>query len=203
MSGLKGDRKLGRVLGLVQDSSQTIQTAGARMNKVVTSLRDFSRLDEADVQRVDLATGIESALAMIPQKTKEGVRIDLQLGQGTIITCRPKELNQVFLTLLTGSLEGLGGTGGLSVTLAEESDRVVLEIADDGDGIPPEDLAHLFDVGFETKEGRVGMGLELLAAQNIVQRHRGTLTATSELGRGTTFRLTLPAGAGLGKEPTS
>ncbi len=114
-----------------------------------------------------------------------------------------QELDQVFLTLLTGSLEGLGGNGELSVTLAEESDRVVLEIADDGAGIPPEDLAHLFDVGFETKKGRVGMGLELLAAQNIVQRHRGTLTATSEPGRSTTFRLTLPARAGLGKELTS
>ena len=123
--------------------------------------------------------------------------------RGPSLRAGPKKLNQVFLTLLTGSLEGLGGNGELSVTLAEESDRVVLEIADDGAGIPPEDLAHLFDVGFETKEGGVGMGLELLAAQNIVQRHRGTLTATSEPGRGTTFRLTLPARAGLGKELTS
>ena len=108
------------------------------------------------------------------------------------IECRPKELNQVFMTLLTNAFQAMDGEGELRLRVSSRNDQAVVEISDNGKGIPPEKLESLFDIGFGAKQARMSMGLGLPTAKNTVDGHGGELSVESELGKGTTVRITLP-----------
>jgi signal transduction histidine kinase len=108
------------------------------------------------------------------------------------IYCRPKELNQVFMTIINNAFQAMTGEGTLRLRVASEVGRVAVEISDTGKGIPPDQLVTLFDIGFGTGKGRVGMGLGLPTAKNIVEGHGGTISVESEVGGGAMFRISLP-----------
>jgi signal transduction histidine kinase len=108
----------------------------------------------------------------------------------------------VWTNLIVNAVQVMEGRGTLEVvTDAPAPDRVRVQVIDSGPGIPPEDVARLFDLSFTTKQGRVdfGLGLGLRIAQDIVTRHHGTITIESTPGR-TCFAVTLPVGQTAGKE---
>ncbi len=192
---VRKDRKVGRFLALIRDSSGVIKTAGQRMADVVASLKNFARLDEADVQRTDIRRGLDSTLALITDETKRNARVVKDYGDVPDIECRPRELNQVFMTLFMNAFQAMGGEGTLSVRVASSDDRVTVTVSDTGTGMDEERLKTLFHIGFGTKGGRMGMGLGLPTAKSIVERHHGTLSVMSEPGVGTTFSISLPVKA--------
>ncbi len=193
---VRKDRKVGRFLALIRDSSGVIKTAGQRMAEVVASLKSFSRLDEADVQRTDICRGLDSTLALITGETKRNASVVKNYQQDVPdIECRPRELNQVFMTLLMNAFQAMEGEGTLSVRVTSSGDRVNVTVSDTGKGMDEERLKTLFDIGFGKKEGRMGMGLGLPTAKSIVERHHGTLSVESEPGEGTTFSISLPVKA--------
>ncbi len=186
------NRDLRRVLDVQKENTGIIRKAGRRIEKVVQSLKNFSRLDEAEVQKADVRAGLDSTLALILPETKGNAEVVKEYEEVPPIHCRPKELNQVFMTIITNAFEAMGGEGTLRVRVAADNGRVMVQIADTGKGIVAEQLASLFDIGFGTKKGRVGMGLGLPTGKNIIDRHGGSLSVESDVGRGTTFRISLP-----------
>ena len=104
----------------------------------------------------------------------------------------PQELNQVFYTLLKNAFEAMAGAGTLLLRTRIEGRQVRIEVVDSGPGIPPGKLSSLFELGFSSEKGRVAMGMGLPVARRIVDRHGGSLTASSRLGDGATFTISLP-----------
>ena len=185
----EGDAKVARSLAATKASAAA---ALDRMKQVVSSLKGFARLDEAELQRSDVRDGLEATLALIDRDKYRGVEIVKEFSEVPDIECRPQELNQVFMTLIVNALEAMNGQGRLSLETARDYPWVRVAVADTGPGMTPHVLDELFEFRFNEKRGRVGMGLGLPTAYRIVERHGGHLSVESTVGEGTTFTLTFP-----------
>ena len=120
------------------------------------------------------------------------VKLVKELSDLPPLLCRPKELNQVFMTIVVNALEALKGEGELRISAAHEDGRLTIEIAEAGPGIAAAELETLFELRFSAKGRRMAMGLGLPTAPRIVERHGGTLTVESTVGKGTVFTIALP-----------
>ena len=115
-----------------------------------------------------------------------------QYGELPEIYCYASELNQVFMTLLRNAVEAIEGEGKVTLKTSIDKNKVRVEISDSGKGISKERLATLFDFSFTTNGASVGLGMDLVNAYNIVQKHRGELKAETEVDGGSTFTIILP-----------
>jgi signal transduction histidine kinase len=168
------------------------QEASERIRKVVRTLRAFSRLDAAPVERVDLQDGIESSLALLAHEMHPRVAVERAYGPLPKVRCRPDEVNQVFLNILRNGVQAIRGQGTITVRSFAEGGVAVVEIEDTGPGIPDEDRERIFEAGFTTKPRGEGTGWGLAICRRIVREHGGEIEAHSAPGRGATFRITLP-----------
>ncbi len=164
-----------------------------QITEIVTNLRNFSRLDRSKVARVDLREGIESTL-QIARHALKGKNVKKALGPVPPVTCMPSQINQVFMNLIVNAAQATPEEGGVIFirTAAKDRDHVLIEIADNGKGIPPEVLPKIFDPFFTTKEVGKGTGLGLSIVYKIIQQHGGTINVTSKVGVGTRFTVVLP-----------
>lgn len=181
-----------KLVGVMDDSSRVGAEAIERIQHLVNSLKSFANIDEAEVQQIRLGDALDDTLTLIDATLKSGVEVEKQYGDVPPVTCRPRELNQVFMTLVVNAFEALAGGGTLTLGIGAEQDRVVVSIGDSGPGMDSEQLAGLFDIGFATKQSRVGMGLGLPSARRAVEAQGGSLEVQSAPGKGTTFRISLP-----------
>jgi signal transduction histidine kinase len=176
-----------RVLGELQESTK-------RMSALVTAVKSYAYMDRGELVEVDVHEGLETTLTVLGYKLKhttiEVVRdYDVDLPN---LTARGSELNQVWTNLLDNAIDALGETGTIRITTRLDGDCAVVEIADDGPGIPAEAREHIFDPFFTTKDVGHGTGLGLGTVRTIVvDRHDGSLAVESQPG-GTTFRVRLP-----------
>lgn len=184
---------LQRYLAILRDNNRTATEACKRINKIVDNLKSFARLDEAELQtNVDIHEGLERTLALLAPQVTERVVIEKNFEEIPTIECYPNQLNQLFMTLLLNAAEAIEDKGTISVKTRSDNGRVLVEIADDGRGIPPEQLDKIFEVGFSEKYSRVRMHVGLANCYSIVQKHRGDITVASEVGKGTVFKTSLP-----------
>jgi signal transduction histidine kinase len=190
------DERLRRAVEALLQASETVALACQRINAIVRSLRNFARLDESDEKRVNLHEGIDSTLTLLAHEIGPDVEIAKNYGELPNVVCFPSQLNQVFMNLLNNAIFALGGKGSITITTLREGDHAVLRFADSGAGIPPENLARIFDPGFTTKGVGVGTGLGLAICYRIVHDHHGTIDVKSELGKGTEFTVRLPISRG-------
>jgi two-component system sensor histidine kinase HydH len=163
-----------------------------RMGRVIGGLLDFARPKAPEFVRVNLADVVRHALTLIEDEARAaGIalerRIDPDLPPAQVDR---DQVTQVLLNLLVNALEAMPDGGRLEVGVQREADRAVIRVSDTGPGISPEDRARLFDPFFTTK--KKGSGLGLAIAQRIVENHGGTIRVDSEIGRGTTFLVSLP-----------
>ena len=166
-----------------------------RVKKIVQDLKDFSRVDTSrEWQLADLHQGIDSTINIVANEIKYKADVAKEYGNLPKIECLPSQLNQVFMNLLVNAAHAMGDKRGcITIRTGNAGDDFVwLEFADDGCGIPPEVLPKIFDPFFTTKPVGKGTGLGLSLAYGIIQEHRGHIDVHSEVGRGTTFRITLP-----------
>jgi PAS domain S-box-containing protein len=168
------------------------RTAGARITRIVSSLKNFAHLDQAVEDEVDLHEGIESALALVQHLLRDRITVKREFGDIPRIRCSPGQMNQVFMNLILNAIQAIEGAGEVTIRTFAQDARVVVEISDDGVGIPDEHLHRIFDPGFTTKGVKVGTGLGLSIAFRIVENHGGTIEVESEPGVGSTFRVKLP-----------
>ena len=185
---------LEHVLSVVEDISRVNQLASKRIVAIVTTLRNFARLDEADFKTADLHEGLESTLTLVHHELKNRVRVVKEYGDIPPIRCHPNQINQVFMNLLVNASQAVKGKGEVRIKTFREDDMVNVQISDTGVGIPPEDRPRIFDPGFTTKGVGVGTGLGLSICFKIVQDHGGNIDVRTEVGKGSTFTVRLPIG---------
>ncbi|MGL6139204.1 MAG: GAF domain-containing protein, partial [Planktothrix sp.] len=198
---------------------ESMQSGADRIRQLVLSLRNFARLDQADLKFVDLHEGIESTLLLLQHRlnldSSEGPEIQVKRRYGNLppVECYASLLNQVFMNLLSNALDALAlkSTGSnqspsypkqtqpsleISTTLKDEitaAPIIVISIIDNGSGIPNAVLPHIFDPFFTTKPVGQGTGLGLsISYQIIVEKHHGSLQCLSNWGIGTEFRIEIP-----------
>jgi len=189
--GANPDKELHRLLGILEEVCRNNEIATDRISKIVRSLKNFARLDEAERKPVNIHEGIESTLTLLQHQLKNRIRIVRQFGDIPEIECFPNELNQVFMNILVNAAQAIKGSGVITVKTFTEDGHIKIAISDTGVGIPPEHLSKIFDPGFTTKGVGVGTGLGLSICYKIIQDHRGTIEAESS-NRGTTFTIVLP-----------
>jgi two-component system NtrC family sensor kinase len=166
--------------------------AATRIDKIVTALRGFACLDEAEYQTFDLHKGIEHTVTLLTFSPEMKVEIKKDFTSLPEVSCRPGQLNQVFMNLLTNGVESIGKKGKIIIKTRLEGEWVVIQFIDNGRGIPSQDLNHIFDPGFTTKGVGVGTGLGLSICYRIVEDHGGSIDVHSEEGKGATFTIRLP-----------
>ncbi|WP_440110848.1 ATP-binding protein [Acidovorax sp. BL-A-41-H1] len=175
---------------LMRESRDGIQ----RVRKIVQDLKDFSRVDaRQEWESVNLHHGIDSTLNIVNNEIKYKADVVKQYGDLPEVQCLPSELNQVFMNLLVNAAHAITKERGtITIRTGTEGAEAWVEIADDGAGIAEENLQRIFDPFFTTKPVGQGTGLGLSLSYGIVQKHSGRMEVTSEVGKGTTFRVTIP-----------
>jgi two-component system, NtrC family, sensor kinase len=177
-----------------------------RIRQLVISLRNFSRLDEADSKLVDIHVGIDSTLLILQHRLKGGadfpaIQIIKKYGQLPEVECHPSQLNQVFMNILSNAIDaletsGIGDRQQPTITIStsmSNANSIVISIADNGVGIPEPIRSQLFDPFFTTKPVGKGTGLGLSISHQIVtEKHRGKIQCYSTLGQGTEFVVQIP-----------
>jgi signal transduction histidine kinase len=187
---------LDRDLRAIEELTAVSRSACTRITEIVRTLRNFARLDEADVKAVDLHEGLESTLVLVQHLVKGGIRVERRYQELPRVECHPNQINQIFMNLIVNACQAMGESGVLTLTTrtdpGEVPERVEIEIADTGCGIGEEQLQRIFDPGFTTKGAPLGTGLGLSIVYQIVEGHGGEISVASQLERGTVFTVRLP-----------
>jgi PAS domain S-box-containing protein len=186
-------------LASIRKRIDQMQEAAERIRVVVRDLKVFSRPDDQSIGLVDLGSVIDSAINMLSNEIRHRARLVRDYGQLPPIRGNEARLGQVFLNLLANAAQAIpeGATSQHEIRVVGRfrDGRIVVEVSDTGHGIQPEDLPRVFDPFFTTKPLGVGTGLGLSITHGIVTSFGGAITVESEVGKGTTFRVTLPAAA--------
>jgi two-component system, NtrC family, sensor kinase len=180
----------------VRNSLELIASESRRCGEIVKNLLTFARAAPMNLEWANLKTVVDRVVRLIQHQT-ELANIQLQLDVASELPpvhCDPATVEQVLLALVMNAIDAMPRGGNLQLRLnsSPQAGAVQLQVADDGAGIPPDVLPHLFEPFFTTKEQGRGVGLGLAISRSIVERHGGRIEVQSELGRGTTFTITLP-----------
>ena len=161
-----------------------------RIKDVVQNLRLFSRLDEAEIKRVDIHEGIDSTIRLLSRYYSSG-RLELRREYDVLplVSCYASQLNQVWMNLLANAAQAVQGRDTVTISTRQDGDSVEVAISDSGCGVPPEQLSRIFDPFFTTKPVGEGSGLGLSISYGIIERHGGTISVESTVGKGTTFTI--------------
>ena len=191
----------------------SMKVGSERIREIVKSLRNFSRLDEAEYKPANIHEGIDSTLMILQNRLKAksdtaGIEIIKEYGELPLVECYPGQLNQVFMNLLTNAIDALDEHNQKTISFEEiktkpsqiristqvlDSESITICIADNGPGISPEIVSQLFDPFFTTKAVGKGTGLGLAISYNIiVEKHHGDLKWVSQLSEGTEFMIRIP-----------
>jgi signal transduction histidine kinase len=164
-----------------------------RISEIVKAVKSYSYLDQAPIQQVDVHEGLENTLVILRHKLKEGVRVTREYARHLPqIEGYGSELNQAWTNIIDNAIDAMQGKGELTLRTYRTEECVVVEISDNGAGIPPEIQQRIFEPFFTTKPPGVGTGLGLHITYNIiVQKHRGQIKVDSKPGA-TTFHISLP-----------
>ncbi len=175
-----------------------IASESRRCGELIRNLLSLSRSAPMNVQPANLHDVIERCLLLVRHQLElSGIEWQLSMADNLpLILCDPSQIEQVLLALIMNAIDAMPRGGRLWISTRQHPDKneIDIEVRDDGAGIPAEVLPHIFEPFVTTKEGK-GVGLGLAISRGIVERHNGRIEVQSELGRGTTFTVTLPAQA--------
>jgi signal transduction histidine kinase len=186
------DPEVIKIMGILEDINRNNRIACDRIISIIRSLKNFARLDEGERKRVNIHDGIDSSLVLVHHQLKGRIQVVKDYGELPEIECFPNRLNQVFMNILVNAEQAMPNLGTLTIATRRLGDEIVIKISDTGIGIPKENLQKIFDQGFTTKGVGVGTGLGLSICRNIIEDHHGRIAVESEVGKGTTFTITLP-----------
>ena len=198
----------------------SMEVGTERIIEIVNSLRTFSRLDEADVKKVDIHEGIESTLMILQNRLKDNkssptIQIIKDYGDIPLVECCPGQINQVLMNILANAIDALKESfqiqkpvssqefhdrkqPKISLQTQQEGKNCIITVRDNGAGMSKEVKRHIFDPFFTTKSVGKGTGLGLsISYKIVVEKHQGKLECDSILGQGTTFTIMLPLKAAV------
>jgi two-component system, NtrC family, sensor kinase len=189
---VRENRDVVKLMRVLEEINHNDRIACDRIINIIRSLKNFARLDEAERKRVNIHEGLDSSLVLVHHQLKNRIQIVKHYGTLPEIKCFPNQLNQVFMNLLVNAAQAMPGRGTLTIKTLHLGNEIQVKISDTGVGIPRENMRKIFDPGFTTKGVGVGTGLGLSICHKIIQDHHGRIAVESEVGRGTTFTITLP-----------
>ena len=182
------------VAGLLNE----IESSTSRISDLVKAIKEYTFMDQAPVQNVDIVKTLETTLTILNHKLKRGVTVHRDYQPlPMLVNSFGSEINQVWTNLIDNAIDAMGGKGDLNVRTYREDDCVVVEIGDNGPGISPTVLPRIFEPFFTTKGVGEGTGLGLDTVQRIVKKHRGNIQVRSKPGD-TRFQVWLPLAQGSG-----
>lgn len=176
---------------MLTDINEIDKEAVNRISNIVTSLKKFVRLDEAELQEANINKELDLTLELIRYETKNRIEIIKNYGEIPAIKCFPNMLNQVFTNILINACQAIDGKGTITITTEYKDKKLIVKIKDTGKGIPQNQLNKIFSAGFTTKGVGVGTGLGLAICSKIIERHKGEITVNSEVGKGSEFIITI------------
>jgi signal transduction histidine kinase len=169
-----------------------IESSTSRIADLVRAIKEYTYMDQAPVQNVDVVKSLETTLTILNHKLKRGVTVQRDYQPVPfLVNSFGSELNQVWTNLIDNAIDAMNGKGELRVRTYRDNGCVVVEIADNGPGISPEIRAHIFEPFFTTKGVGEGTGLGLDTVQRIVRKHKGSIQVNSKPGE-TRFQVSLP-----------
>jgi signal transduction histidine kinase len=170
-----------------------VQSSAQRISEIVKAVKTYSFLDQAPIQQVDIHEGLDNTLVMLRHNLKSGVTVKKEYEPNLPeIEGYGSELNQVWTNIIDNAISAMNGHGELTIKTYTQDPNVIVEIADNGPGIPPDVQARIFEPFFTTKGPGVGTGLGLHIVYNIiVDKHHGYVKVDSRPGY-TCFQITLP-----------
>ncbi len=173
-----------------------IQGIVQRGSDLTRNMLIFSRTDKSEFQRIDLREAVQSAMHIIRHTLPKQIDVGLDVPPEPCLTIADHtQIEQVILNLLTNARDAIGkeNPGRVDIRVTAEDRNFILSVTDSGSGMDQRTVEQIFDPFFTTKEIGEGTGLGLASTYGIVRRHSGSIQVNSEPGRGTTFRIVLPA----------
>src|SRR5216683_2220782 len=169
-----------------------IESSTSRISDLVGAIKEYTYMDQAAIQNVDVVKSLEITLTILNHKLKQGVAVQRDYQRvPLLVNSFGSELNQVWTNIIDNAIDAMGGKGELRVRTYRDDACVVVEIGDNGPGISPEIKPHIFEPFFTTKAVGEGTGLGLDTVQRIVKKHRGNVQVSSKPGD-TRFQVWLP-----------
>ncbi|MDY6901907.1 MAG: ATP-binding protein [Cyanobacteriota bacterium] len=189
----------------------SMEIGAERISEIVNSLRNFSRLDEAEYKAVDIHKGIDSTLIILAnklknQKQKPGIEVITKYQELPLVECYPNQLNQVFMNIISNAIDALEESEKENLqicirTQLEQNNSVTISISDNASGMNQDTIENIFNPFFTTKPVGKGTGLGLsISYQIITDKHKGMISCTSIVGEGTEFLITIPVKQKIGNE---
>ncbi|NVJ87360.1 MAG: sensor histidine kinase [Algoriphagus sp.] len=195
---LEEELELDYVLEEVNQLLKGMEEGAKRTVEIVKGLRLFSRVDEQDVKKVDLHDGINSTLILLNSSIPGKIRIVREFGELPMVECLAGKINQVFMNIINNAVHALSDRideikdPKIEIRTRSMGDMVSIEIEDNGPGMPENVKQRIFEPFFTTKAVGKGTGLGLSIVYSIIENHKGTMEVETEVGKGTTFIITLP-----------
>ena len=168
-----------------------IESSTARISDLVRAIKEYTYMDQSPVQNVDVVKSLETTLTILHHKLKHGVEVKRDYQPVLLVNSFGSELNQVWTNIIDNAIDAMHGKGELRVRTYREDGSAVVEIGDNGPGIPADVQPHIFEPFFTTKGVGQGTGLGLDTVQRIVKKHRGNIQVISKPGD-TRFQVWLP-----------
>jgi signal transduction histidine kinase len=182
-----------------QELVKEIEQSMARISELVRAIKEYSYMDRTDLQEVDVHQGLENTLIILGHKLKRGVTVMREYAADLPrISAYGGALNQIWTNLIVNAIEAMNGKGKLWIRTSAEPEQILIEICDDGPGIPSEIQGRIFEPFFTTKPQGEGTGLGLDTVYRIVQKHQGVIRFQSKPGE-TCFQVRLPLTHSTGK----
>jgi signal transduction histidine kinase len=179
------------VAGLLNE----IENSTSRISDLVRAIKEYTFMDQAPVQNVDVVKSLETTLTILNHKLKRGVEVERDYQPvPLLVDSFGSELNQVWTNIIDNAIDAMHGEGKLRVRTYRDDGCVVVEIGDNGPGIPADIQPRIFEPFFTTKGVGEGTGLGLDTVQRIVKKHRGSVQVSSKPGD-TRFQVFLPMAA--------
>ena len=180
-----------------------LENSTARISDLVRAIKEYTYMDQTPVQNVDIVKSLETTLTIMNHKLKHGVVVERDYQRvPLLVNSFGSELNQVWTNIIDNAIDAMGGKGELRVRTYRDDDCVVVEIGDNGPGIPEDIQSHIFEPFFTTKRVGEGTGLGLDTTLRIVKKHRGNIQVSSQPGD-TRFQVWLPLAEGRTQERDS
>jgi signal transduction histidine kinase len=178
----------------IREMVRVVQRGAQRTKAIVQALHNYSRTDDESVVEFDIDRTIDDSLELLRHLLKQHVTVDKRYGHAGRVRGHAGQIGQVFMNLLTNAAQAVAGRGNAMIAIESSGDaeRVVIKISDNGSGIPGHVLPRIWDPFFTTKDVGEGTGLGLSIVHELVERHGGSIEVDTELGRGTSFTVTLP-----------
>jgi len=177
----------------VRKNAENIKLAVDKASKIIFALKKFVHKEQVETkEKTDLIENIETVLILQHNQLKQGIEVIREYDDIPPINCYPDELVQVWINLISNAIQAMNYAGTLTISVKNKGDKVVVKVKDTGHGIPEEIRDKIFKPFFTTKRAGEGTGIGLDIVQRIIEKHQAGIKLESELGKGTSFIITLP-----------